>query len=286
MKRRLLWCVLPVLILAFSHCSGGSEDLPDAVARLNKSIETFSEAVLKNPAGETAVENALDAHISDLEQVLESMTNTKIMDMPLEKQQKMAGRMIPHLHKRKDKKLVSVYLLAQTNVTKLSLTNKKIEIKLNSVNDLDEKIQSKIIELLAALSKKANTGHIKEAVEKFGGKYHDAREIFEQFILAANEYAHTLETAKTPGDLVKGMNLFADRMEEIGPKMSALNEKYPELEHLGINPPKELKDVPGRMKSGMERLSKALVHIVPHIKDPDVQAAMKRVDEALKTYTN
>lgn len=285
MNKFFKWCLLLVLIIAFNACSSDSKDLPEAMEQKIKSIETFNEVVLKNPTDEAVVEKALDTHIADLNEVFQVFINSKILEMKPEQQKEIVERLLPIVKKHSDKKLVSVYLLAQTNATKLSLTNKKIEIKLQTVSELNNKIEEKFVEIMKSLQETSKDEKSQDTLKLFGGKYSDARQTLENFVNTANDYAETLEKAKTPQEVVTGMNLFADRIEKLKPEMDAMNEKYPELKELGTNPPEELKDMPEKMKSALTRLSKALVYIVPFIKDPEVEKGMKRVEKALNFFS-
>jgi uncharacterized protein YjgD (DUF1641 family) len=96
------------------------------------------------------------------------------------------------------------------------------------------------------------------------------------------EYVASLEKAASAKEVTAAVNRFADGMGVIGPKMKKIAEKYPELKDKA-NPPEEVRPSQEKAEEVAGKFQGSIMKIMPHMSDPEVQAAFKRVSKAMKT---
>ncbi len=111
------------------------------------------------------------------------------------------------------------------------------------------------------------------------GKYNDAIEVNTKFVNAMESYAQGLDGAKSADDVAQCINKFADEMEKLGPKIKAVNEKYPELQSQEM--PEELKELEQRTMALQMQISGAMMKSMRYIMDSDVQAAQLRLQSVM-----
>jgi uncharacterized protein YjgD (DUF1641 family) len=117
-----------------------------------------------------------------------------------------------------------------------------------------------------------------------GNKYGDAIELNERFVGLMEEYVVSLEKSASAKEVIAAMSRFADGMEVLGPKMKEMAEKYPEWRDKNSQP-EALKPSQEKVEEVAEKFQGSIMKIMPHMRDPEVQAAFKRVSAAMKTMT-
>jgi hypothetical protein len=114
-----------------------------------------------------------------------------------------------------------------------------------------------------------------------GGKYDDAVDVQEDFINLAADYVKEMDTADSAEKVAAAMNHYADGMAELAPRIREINEKYPELRDPETVPEK-LKSTTEEQKEVMRNVSSSFMKAMPYMQDPEVQAAQKRIAQAMQ----
>lgn len=114
-----------------------------------------------------------------------------------------------------------------------------------------------------------------------GGKYDDAVDVQEDFIDLAADYVKEMDTADSAEKVAAAMNHYADGMAELAPRIREINEKYPELRDPETMPEK-LKATTEEQKEVMRNVSSSFMKAMPYMQDPQVQAAQKRIAQAMQ----
>ena len=76
------------------------------------------------------------------------------------------------------------------------------------------------------------------------------------------------------------MNGFADKMEELGPKLKAMAQKYPELKD-PKNLPDELRESRKKSEDVGKRMAGSIMKMMQFMTSPEVQAAQQRMAGAM-----
>jgi len=113
-----------------------------------------------------------------------------------------------------------------------------------------------------------------------GNKYGDYVELNEKFVQLFQEYVGSLEKATSANEVAATMSRFADGMQDLGPKLKEMMEKYPELKDKN-NQPEALRASGEKAEELGKRMAGSFMKIMPYMRDPQVQAAQKRVAEAM-----
>jgi len=103
-----------------------------------------------------------------------------------------------------------------------------------------------------------------------GGKYDDVKKVNEEFATGVESFVADIEKASSGKEAAKAIDGFTDVMERLAPKMKKLEEKYPEL-----------KDAMKRSEEAGQKMMGAMMKLMQYASDPDVQAAQKRMEEAM-----
>ena len=109
-----------------------------------------------------------------------------------------------------------------------------------------------------------------------GSKYADSIELNQKFVRLMENYVNSLEQASSADQVATAMNTFADGMEELGPKIKEMAEKYPELRD-SENLPEALKDSQEKVEEAGKKMAGVFMKIMPYMRDPAVQNAQKRI---------
>lgn len=112
-------------------------------------------------------------------------------------------------------------------------------------------------------------------------KYSDVIKVNEEFAELTEEYVDNLENATSGKEVAQAMNRFSDGFEKLAPRMQEAITKYPELKDESNNP-KELQESKKRTEEVGKRFAGSFMKMMPYMKDPEVQAAQKRMSEVLK----
>lgn len=113
-----------------------------------------------------------------------------------------------------------------------------------------------------------------------GGKYDDVVSMNDQFVEVMEDYLQDLDKADSPKAVAAAMNDFADKMEDLGPKLKEMAQKYPEL-----NDPKNLPDeLRANQKKAEElgqRMAGSMMKMMQFMTSPEVQAAQQRMAQSM-----
>jgi len=113
-----------------------------------------------------------------------------------------------------------------------------------------------------------------------GGKYSDAIAVNEEYITIIEDYLTDIDKVDDAKSAAKAINTFADELDKIWPKMQKLAEKYPELEDETAIP-EELKEIEKKAEEVGMKMGASMMKVMSYMKDPDVQAAQKRLSEIM-----
>jgi hypothetical protein len=108
------------------------------------------------------------------------------------------------------------------------------------------------------------------------GKYADAKKVTVKYLDAMEGFASAVERADSPEVLVRAVDKFAGKMEELRPEMEAIEKKYPELTDTA-SPPAEMEDLAHRMNTLSQRLIAAQTKLMKYSADPDIQQALQKL---------
>ncbi|MGD9346592.1 MAG: hypothetical protein PVH84_12055, partial [Candidatus Aminicenantes bacterium] len=108
------------------------------------------------------------------------------------------------------------------------------------------------------------------------GKYADAKRVTVKYLDAMENFANAVDDAGGPEALVRAVDEFAEKMEEMRPEMEAIEKKYPELTDM-TTPPSEMEDLTHRMNTVSQRLIGAQTKLMQYSSDPDVQQALQKL---------
>ncbi len=75
-----------------------------------------------------------------------------------------------------------------------------------------------------------------------GGKYSDVKKFIDNMLSAQEEYIASVQKAGSADDVVKAVEVFGDRFQNIAKESIVLKEKYPDIAKWDKEPPAELKE--------------------------------------------
>jgi hypothetical protein len=116
-----------------------------------------------------------------------------------------------------------------------------------------------------------------------GDKYADARDIMKDHAQVMEAYITGLENAANAADCAAAIDAYSAGMEDLIPRLKAFREKYPELmkEDGGETPPEVEKEAE-RLEELSARMPAATMNMMKYMTDPQVQAAMQRMSQAME----
>ncbi len=115
---------------------------------------------------------------------------------------------------------------------------------------------------------------------KGGGKYADAKDVMEKFVVGNEQFVAALDKAASADDVAAALTAVTKVMTELGPKMKEIGEKYPELKNQE-NPPAELKPLTDRVTAVMGKMMGAMGKMGTYASDPKVMEAQQKYQEAM-----
>jgi len=108
----------------------------------------------------------------------------------------------------------------------------------------------------------------------------EVKEVLGRAISAMETFTAAVDKATNSAEVIGAIDAFSAVMQDIGPKMQALEAKYPELQ--GDEPPAELADEVARMDKLGEGMMGAMMKIMTaYGQDPQVSAAMEKLGGAM-----
>ncbi|MCF8070181.1 MAG: hypothetical protein K9L30_16480 [Desulfobacterales bacterium] len=107
-----------------------------------------------------------------------------------------------------------------------------------------------------------------------GGKYDDAKKVYNDHISAMEKFTAQMEDAESAESVAKAISNYTDAMEKLIPEIKKLNKKYPELTGKNVAPD-ELKTETEKMEALSGRLEPAMMKTMQYIMSPEVQQALE-----------
>jgi len=122
------------------------------------------------------------------------------------------------------------------------------------------------------------TGNTASSSDMASGKYADFVEMAERMAKSLEQCTAEMESASSASEVASALNTLADAKKVWKLRGKALDEKYPEFKDPDTLPP-ELKPLADRMKALGGRFGQAMQKANKYADDPEVRAAMKRVQQ-------
>lgn len=117
-----------------------------------------------------------------------------------------------------------------------------------------------------------------------GDKYADARDIMAEHAQVMEAYIAGLESAANAEECAATIDAYTAGMEKLIPRLKAFQEKYPELvnENNADPAPAEVEAETKRLEALSARMPAATMNMMKYMADPQVQAAMQRMTQAMQ----
>jgi len=117
-----------------------------------------------------------------------------------------------------------------------------------------------------------------------GDKYADARDIMAEHAQVMEAYITGLENAASAEQCAATIDAYTAGMEKLIPRLKAFQEKYPELvnENNADPTPAEVEAETKRLEELSARMPAATMNMMKYMADPQVQAAMQRMTQAMQ----
>ena len=117
-----------------------------------------------------------------------------------------------------------------------------------------------------------------------GDKYADARDIMAEHAQVMEAYITGLESATDAAQCAATIDAYTAGMEKLIPRLKTFQEKYPELAHEnnGDPAPAEVEAETKRLEELSTRMPAATMNMMKYMADPQVQAAMQRMTQAME----
>ncbi|MBU4405426.1 MAG: hypothetical protein L6428_05155 [Candidatus Aminicenantes bacterium] len=113
-----------------------------------------------------------------------------------------------------------------------------------------------------------------------GGKYASAKALMGKQISIINRYADAMDKANNAQAVVAALNAYAADTKDLIPDMKKFQEQFPEMKDQA-EAPAELKPEMDKMQEAMGRMMTASMKAAQYMQDPAVQAAQKKLGEAM-----
>lgn len=118
-----------------------------------------------------------------------------------------------------------------------------------------------------------------------GGKYGDAEKVYTEFADAIEAYIQALERSNDADAVAKAINVFADDLNELTPRMKEIISKYPELKE-PKNLPEKLRHAKERSDQAAQRMGGTFMKATAYMGDDKVKAAFERLGQAMTLMGN
>ena len=117
-----------------------------------------------------------------------------------------------------------------------------------------------------------------------GDKYADARDIMAEHAQVMEAYITGLESASSAEQCAATIDAYTAGMEKLIPRLKAFQKKYPELvnENNADSAPAEVEAETKRLEELSARMPAATMNMMKYMADPQVQAAMQRMTQAMQ----
>ena len=107
-------------------------------------------------------------------------------------------------------------------------------------------------------------------------KYADFKETLRDLMEIVDTFVDDLNAAGTSGQVAEAVEKYAEGMEEMEPRIEAMDEKYPDITDTRY--PEELAEVMEEYSELGGKMEQAMSVLMQHMMDPDVQAAMEKME--------
>jgi hypothetical protein len=107
-------------------------------------------------------------------------------------------------------------------------------------------------------------------------RYADFKETLRDLMEIVNIFVDDLNSAETSGQVADAIDNYAAEMEEMEPRIEAMDEKYPDITDTQY--PEELAEVMEDYSELGGKMEQAMTVLMQHMMDPEVQAAMERME--------
>jgi len=117
-----------------------------------------------------------------------------------------------------------------------------------------------------------------------GDKYADARDIMAEHAQVMEAYITGLESAADAAQCAATIDAYTAGMEKLIPRLKTFREKYPEMAKGddGGETPAEVEAEAKRLEELSARMPAATMNMMKYMMDPQVQAAMQRMTQAMQ----
>ena len=117
-----------------------------------------------------------------------------------------------------------------------------------------------------------------------GDKYADARDIMAEHAQVMEAYITGLESAADAAQCAATIDAYTAGMEKMIPRLKTFREKYPEMAKGddGGATPAEVEAEAKRLEELSARMPAATMNMMKFMSDPQVQAAMQRMTQAMQ----
>ncbi len=122
------------------------------------------------------------------------------------------------------------------------------------------------------------TGNTASSSDMASGKYADFVEMAESMMKSLEQCIIEMESASSASEVASALNAMADTKQSWKSRGKVLDEKYPDFANPDKFPP-ELKPLADKMKALGGRFGQAMQKASKYADDPEVRAAMKRVQQ-------
>jgi len=113
-----------------------------------------------------------------------------------------------------------------------------------------------------------------------GGGGSDAENVFDEYLGALDGLAGDVEKAANADDVVKALNTFSYKMTALGPKMKKASEEMAKKAQSG-KMPKEMEEMAKKSMEVVAKMRTIQEKMAKYATDPKVQAAQKKMMEAM-----
>ncbi len=115
---------------------------------------------------------------------------------------------------------------------------------------------------------------------KGGGKYSDVIKVMDKYVVSIEKFVAALDGAKSADDVASALDGLTAATKTLAPEMMDIETKYPEFKTQD-KPPAELKPIMDKVMAASTKMMGAMNKVMQYAKDPKVQEARKRYQEAM-----
>jgi hypothetical protein len=118
-----------------------------------------------------------------------------------------------------------------------------------------------------------------------GGGGSDPKSVMKDMLSIMDDFFVDMDKADNADHIVAAIDKYSSRMKELIPRLKQLKEKYPELLNMKEVPP-EFKEFEEKFKEMQPKFMGLMGKLMKYATDPKVQAAQKKMMEAMKAMND